>query len=129
MDMKLFSDQHEFVAMQPFMFDGVDYNFGDPIDKSGMDVRKIKQLCEHRYIIPASLAHEDLRKHMTGTVKAKVTVKAPAPVVEAVEAPQGGFKALHKGFGRWYVVDANGNEVSPAMKQAEAESMANGMNG
>ena len=56
-------------------------------------------------------------------------VAAAAVADEAQAAPEGGeFKAEHKGFGRWYVVDPDGVEISGVLTKDEALSQAAKLN-
>jgi hypothetical protein len=127
MDMKLFSQTLDFVAMQPVLIDGVQYRTGDPVQKGGLDERFLRRMCEHRYLIPAMFADADLRRAMERGSEAHSKAMMAQP--PAKKPAVGGFDAVHKGFGRWSVVDASGSEQPGTFKQADAEARVALLNG
>jgi hypothetical protein len=69
------------------------------------------------YDLPSDLAAVFLREGWAEHDRLKAI--GPAPENKALRAPR--RKAVHKGFGRWFVVDADGKVVSGPHRKADLE--------
>lgn len=128
-----FSPGEQYVARRAFTLNGKNYAHGEPVDLSGLAERRCNQMLKARQILPARLmppmpAKPEVSKDAAKNPPRKGATAAPgasggeaggsAPTSGA--APAGGApRAVHKGFGRWFVVDASGKETGP-MSKAEA---------
>lgn len=140
-----FSTAYDFEAAKPVTLNGVALLPGDPIDKVGLGDRRLRQLYEARIIRPVAPA--ELPASQSGLVNAPAQPQEPA---QAAQEPQGdetpadgteaaqeastpdeaasegdapaasGNQIVHRGFGRYFIVDADGNDVSGPWSKAEA---------
>lgn len=131
-----FSPAYDFMAAKPVTLNGHVLNPGDPVPKDGLNPRRLRQLYEARIITP--VAPEQLTASQTGIVNAPaVAAQEPAGEpegddaadtqtdeaesnVEAAAPATGGTQIVHRGFGRYYLVDADGNDVSGPWSKADA---------
>lgn len=130
-----FSPSYDFQATKPVTLNGRAYVPGDRIEKDGLGARRLRQLYESRIISPiappaaALLAAPERAEEVVVPVATVETAEAPQ---EASEAPQegivsaDGLQAVHRGFGRWYVVDAAGQDVAGPLTKEEALARAAG---
>ena len=101
--------------MRPFTMNGKEYGYDEPVDVSGIEVRRVRQMFEARLI------------DADDSAAPKQKPQAPAPRVEAVPepapAPQASQKASlrHKGFGKYEVVDAASNVIAGPLSREQAE--------
>lgn len=122
-----FSPLYDFQVVRVVTINGRAYVPGDRLDKTSLGERRLRQMYENRTISP--LPPEVLPT----LLQARAPAAAPAgqeidpddgqDVDAAVAAALNGKTAVHKGFGRWYVVHPDGTEDGP-MSKAEAEAAA-----
>lgn len=104
-----YTPSSKFKAAKPFTMDGVNYTFDDPVDVTGIEPRRVRLMFDAR-LIEVDERDEGKRK----------PAPKPAP---AQSAPTGSHKIKSGGFGRWYVADAEGENVAgPFKAKAEAEA-------
>ena len=114
-----FSPGLTFKCAKPFVMSGVAYAPGDVVDKTGVEDRRLRQMFDLRMIVPV--------QGVAVAVKPKAPAKAPESPTAAdqpVAAAQvaAGSRAVHKGFGRWYVVNAKGDTTAGPFTKSEAEA-------
>lgn len=145
-----FSPLYEFQVCRVVTINGVEYKPGDRMDTEARDAlgeRRLRQLYERRTITPIAPAAlpalvqagpvDGVEAQMDGEPGQGEQVDGATadgeqldPVAEQggdapAEHPASGLTAVHKGFGRWYVVAADGTEDGPMTKeQAEAKVAA-----
>ena len=112
-----------FMAGRQFMMSGVNYNFGDPVDVSGIEPRRVRQMFDCRMLEldtrssePAAKAPEPREK----PAKPKATPEPKAEVNKAPDTP-GEPHIKHRGFGNFVVVDRAGEVVAGPMPKDQAE--------
>lgn len=142
-----FSAAYAFVASKPVTLNGQVLVPGDPIDKAGLNPRRLRQLYEARIISPVAAPEQPQAEQPAAEAPAAAPEAAQAPEQHEVglppeesaddphepseaelmaaegEAPEvsaSGNRIEHRGFGRYYVVDAEGNDVSGPWSKAEA---------
>jgi hypothetical protein len=122
-----FSPDYEFQASKPVTLNGRAYTPGDRIEKDALGARRLRQLYEARIITPLAPAAAALLRPQPASSDAQDLAPQEQPQ-EALEAVVGaaGKQAVHKGFGRWFVVDADGNELAGPMTKDEALAQAAG---
>lgn len=115
-----FSPSYEFRATRAFVMQGIEYTMGTPIDKAGIEVRRLRQMYDSRMI----------EAILDEAPAAKAPAKAPAKKVEpakveqkAPEANQSAKRVDYRGFGRYFVLDAEGNEISGPHSKDEAQKL------
>ncbi len=94
---------------------GVSYNFDDPVNVSGIETRRLRQMYDARMIEAI-----DALAPLPRPVAPPRAVAAP---VVASDTPVGsGVPWLrHKGFGKFEVVDKAGNVVAGPLAKEQAE--------
>lgn len=105
-----FTPDAQFACVKPFVMSGTAYAAGQLVDTGGIEVRRLRQMYESRMINPVA------RQQQAALLK-----PAPKREPEPVVAP-GARRADHKGFGRWYVIDADGKEIAGPLTKEEAEA-------
>lgn len=126
-----FSPDYDFQAVKPVTLNGQAYTPGDRIEKGDLGARRLRQLYEARIISPLAPTDAALLKAAPAPQEAPRAPSEPEAEETPEEATSGpvessGKQALHKGFGRWYVVDADGNELAGPMTKDEALAQAAG---
>ena len=122
-----FSPSYEFRATRAFVMQGIEYTMGKPIDKAGIEVRRLRQMYDSRMIeaimdaapaapAPAKAPAQKAEKPAQKAEPAKV--EAPAP-----EANKSALRLDYRGFGRYFVLDAEGNEISGPHSKDEAQKL------
>jgi len=142
-----FSPLYDFVAARVVTINGQNLNPGDPVDKEGLGERRLRQMYESRIITPvapeviaeptpkkaskkkpaAEPVEAALEPEATDTAPEdeSATSEAPVPAVgEPVSAS--GLYSEHRGFGRYFVLNADGVEVAGPLTKAEAKTMVGG---
>lgn len=120
-----FSPSYEFRATRAFVMQGVEYLMGTPIDKAGIEVRRLRQMYDSRMIEPVL----DAEPAQAPKAPAKKAVarpeKADAAKVEQppAEATTSALRIDYRGFGRYFVIDAEGKEVSGPHSKDEAQKL------
>lgn len=104
-----FSPDAQFVCLKPFVMGGVAYVAGSVVDTAEVELRRLRQMYEARIIDPAPRAQK------------AALLKPPVRQQEALAPSR---RIEHRGFGRWYVLDESGNEVSGPLSKEEAEAAA-----
>ena len=122
-----FSLESAFKANRPFLLNGVRLTYEDPVDKTGIEPRRLRQMWEHRLIevSAASPAPKPPEKPPAKRVAAKAERPAPSPQKPAEEppAPTGGTAhVVYAQFGKWDVVDASGAVLLKGVSKDEAQS-------
>lgn len=115
-----FSANGAYRCIKPFVMSGVMFQLGDKVPTNGIEVRRLRQMYDTRMI---DLDQEAADRTPVRKEKAEPAKRAKEPTVqEPVAAPASGdLKAEHRGFGRWYVTNAAGDEIAGPMTKAEAE--------
>lgn len=111
------------MATRAFVMQGIEYKFGDKLDTSAIEVRRLRQMYEQRMIDPI-LDAEPPKKAATPPKKpeGKQPPQEPAKAPQKAEAPVlDGFKNM--GFGKWYRVDAEGNKLEGPFTKEQVEAM------
>jgi hypothetical protein len=110
---KPFSINSKFVAIRPFVMNGVSYTYDELVDVSGIEPRRIRQMYEAFYI---NIADDDVVPVAKAAVESRPEKTKPAkPVAE------GKPSIRYKGFGKYEVVAATGETVAGPMAKDEAE--------
>lgn len=129
-----FSPHYDFVAARVVTINGQNLVPGDPVDTSDLSVRRLRQMYENRMITPvapASLAgiasaQEPAQAAQEPDGEPEATDTQDEPVEATDEAPLpavGGKTVEHRGFGRYYVLDADGTEIAGPLSKAAANAM------
>lgn len=115
-----FSAHGSFRCVKPFVMSGVMFNLGDKVPTNGIEVRRLRQMYDTRMI---DLDAEAEGRTMVRKERAEPVKRAKEPTVQepVVVPPTGGFKVEHRGFGKWYVINAAGDEIAGPLTKAEAE--------
>lgn len=122
-----FSPSYEFRATRAFVMQGIEYTMGMPIDKAGIETRRLRQMYDSRMIDPImdeapaaqAPAKAPAKKAEKKAEKAEpAKVEAPAP-----EANKSAKRIDYRGFGRYFVVDAEGNDISGPHSKDEAQTL------
>lgn len=107
MAQRYYTPESKFKAGRPFTMNGETYNFDDPVDVTGIEPRRLRLMFEAR------LLEVDTRP--------AAQRKRSAPVQEAKAS--GAYKVKNGGFGRWYITNAdNENVEGPFEDKAKAQS-------
>lgn len=101
-----FSPQAQFTCVKPFVMAGVSYDLGQVVDTTAVEARRLRQMYEARMIdaVPLQVAAQVASRAAEGPGEPRAT---PGPA-----------RAEHRGFGRWFVVGADGAERGPMTKEA-----------
>jgi len=122
-----FSPSYEFRATRAFVMQGIEYTLGMPIDKAGIETRRLRQMYDSR-MIEAILDEAPVapapKKAPAQKAEAKAQ-KAEAPKVDATptEASKSALSVDYRGFGRYFVIDAEGKEISGPHSKDEAHKL------
>lgn len=131
-----FSPLYDFQVCRVVTINGVNYVPGDRLDTAARDSlgdRRLRQMYERRTLTPIAPGQLPALVVAGPVQGAEVVVadgaaaetpvdETPAPT-EPAATPA--LRAEHKGFGRWFVVAADGTEEGPMSKeQAEAKAAA-----
>jgi len=107
-----FTPGRDYQVANPRLINGRLYQSGEILDQTGLDERHVRLLREQRVIIDIPLGTAP-RLPIPGARPVaplsdaeKTALREPDPTVKGKVAP------LHRGFGKWYVVDDNGNPKS-----------------
>lgn len=139
-----FSVAYDFVAAKPVTLNGQALNPGDPVDKVGLNPRRLRQLYEARIISPVAppeLTPALLRPSPKQAPEPAPTAPEPTQALDedepdpepqpdesvAAEALTGapdGKRVEHRGFGRYFVLDADGNDLAGPLSKAAATNLA-----
>lgn len=122
-----FSPSYEFRATRAFVMQGIEYTLGTPIDKAGIETRRLRQMYDSRMI------EAILDEAPTAPAPAKAPAKKAEPKAQKAEpakveqqAPEATKSALsvdYRGFGRYFVIDADGKEISGPHSKDEAHKL------
>jgi hypothetical protein len=119
-----FSPYYDFHVVKPLTIGGQTLKLGDPLPKDGVSPRRLRQLFEARMI--SVLPPEVLPINgATGAAHGDNGAWGSNSPDGIAKAPSGPLRAHHKGFGKWYVLDAAGDEISGPHAREEAERLAN----
>lgn len=94
-----FNPQAQFTCVKPFVMAGVSYSYGDVVDTAAIEPRRLRQMHEARMIDA-------------------LTAQRTAALLKPPVAKPTAARAEHRGFGRWFVIDASGVENGPMSKEA-----------
>lgn len=108
MEKRFYTRDSKFKAGRPFIMNGENYNFDDPVDVTGIEPRRLSLMFDARLLEvddrPAS--------------QRKRSVPAPAP-----KQASSAVKVKNGGFGRWYISTADGeNLAGPFDDKAKAQA-------
>jgi hypothetical protein len=124
-----FSPLYDFQVLRVVTINGRQYKPGDRLDKANLAERRLRQMYENRVVSP--IPPEVVPALLQAPRRAAEPV-ADEPAGQEIDPDNGedvqsaadtGKTAVHRGFGRWYVVHADGTEDGP-MTKAEAEAAA-----
>lgn len=120
-----FSPLYDFQVVRVVTINGRAYVPGDRLDKAELGERRLQQMYENRTIspIPPTVVPALLQAPAAAPASQDIDPDDGDDVDGAVAAALSGKTAVHKGFGRWYVVHPDGAEDGP-MSKAEAEAAA-----
>lgn len=122
-----FSPLYDFQVVRVVTINGRAYVPGDRLDKTSLGERRLRQMYENRTIspIPPAVVPALLQAYAPAVVPVgqEVANEDGQDVDAAVAEALSGKTAVHRGFGRWYVVHQDGAEDGP-MSKAEAEAAA-----
>lgn len=110
-----FNPESDFACVKPFVMAGVSYQPGQIVETGTVEPRRLRQMYEARMIDAVA------REKTAALLKRQPVAQAPAPATP----PAAGRRAEHRGFGRWFVVEADGTEHGPFTKVV-AEARAAG---
>ena len=127
-------------ARRPFTMDGRDYNYEEPVDLKNVEPRRVRLMWEAKLIdhAPAPEASVPVPVPAPEPVKAPVTARkraakeAPPTVEEAAPAPPvasespAGLRMVHKGFGKWDVVDILDAVIASDLAKPDAQKLVAG---
>lgn len=114
-----FSPNYDFFCVKPFVMGGKAYERGDPVDTAGIETRRLRQMYEARMVDGAAPAEQP-----TGRPGPVVPASAPDAATALPQATGEGLAVVHRGFGRYYVLDARGKEIAGPVQKEEAERLA-----
>jgi hypothetical protein len=129
-----FSMDRNFRARREFVLYGKKHQAGDPIARDGLTEQRLRQMFDNRMIEVSEAAPAPAKV----AASAPAVAPAPAPVAAVAvkpaqipaDAPKpaatGALQAVHRGFGRWFVVDAADVDVAGPLKKEEALARAGG---
>ena len=122
-----FSPSYEFRATRAFVMQGIEYTMGTPIDKAGIEVRRLRQMYDSRMIEPimdAAPAAQAPAKAPAKKAENKAQKAEPAQVEQQpTEAQTSALRVDYRGFGRYFVIDADGKEISGPHSKDEAHKL------
>ena len=123
----------EFMARRQFVIAGVSLNYDDPIDKTGIEERRLKNMFEARLIEIDPRTPAERAKAADRAAKARKAAEAPTPAPAPEGSPEGsvgpGTTAKARvepepsGFGYYRIMDGAGNILKAKIKgKAKAAS-------
>ena len=121
-----FDPASEFMARRQFVLAGVSLNYDDPIDKSGIEERRLKNMFDARLIEIDPRTPAERAKAFERAAKARSAAEAPTPAPDA-EASQAGsvgpavagkarVEPEPSGFGYYRIMDGAGNILKGKIK-------------
>jgi len=113
-----FTPHQDFVCVKPFVMGGRAYERGDEVDTKGIEGRRLRQMYEARMVDGKARTEAPLAEP-AATVAAQEPEAATAPPQPA----SGGLSVVHKGFSRYFVMDAEGRQLHGPVTKAEAEAL------
>lgn len=125
-----------YIALRPFTMNGRDYGYDEPVDMTGIEPRRVREMWNARLIEhapPPESAPQKPAKAPQAAKKAPAVETPTAPAPAAVEAPVApvepadGLRMVSKGFGKWDVVDAAGKVIAAGITKADAERRVTGI--
>jgi hypothetical protein len=115
-----FAPDNKFSCVKPFVMNGVAYGLGDLVDTKNIEVRRLRQMYDTRMI---DVASADAKPAPQPPKQAQPKKAAPAKAKEKPPVDAGkGLRAEHRGFGRYFVLDADGKEVAGPITKDEADA-------
>lgn len=139
---RTYATDSKFKAAKPFIMNGVEYNYDDPVDLSGVDARRVKLMFDTRLIDvddrDAAPAPKRAAKASKPAAKQEQAAAPAEPVAQAepgaqsdeaseIKQPSGDpadYKLKNGGFGRWYITDAEGTNIAGPFKDGDAKAKA-----
>lgn len=124
-----FSPLYDFQVLRVVTINGRQYKPGDRLDKADLSERRLRQMYENRVVSPLP---PDVLPALLQAPRKEAEPVAVEPAGQEIDPDNGedvqtasdtGKVPVHKGFGRWFVVHADGTEDGP-MTRAEAEAAA-----
>ncbi len=112
-----FSISLEYVFAQPVRYAGVDYPAGAFVPKDVIPARNLAMFADQRLIIERAADAVPVEP-------VPVSANSPAPRASAASEPISAYAVKNKGFGRFYVVDAGGNNVAGPYRSEETADEA-----
>lgn len=114
-----FAPDNKFACVKPFVMNGVAYALGDLVDTKNIEVRRLRQMYDTRMIDVATADAKPVPQPKPAQVKKPAQAKAKdKPPASAGK----GLRAEHRGFGRYFVLDAEGAEVAGPITKDEADA-------
>lgn len=111
-----FVPEAQYKAIKPFVMSGVAYAPGQLVKTDAIETRRLRQMYESRIVEMVPV--EKTAALLKPTAK-PAKPQPPAPPVKPKR------HAEHRGFGRWFVIEADGSEHGPFTKDV-AEARAAG---
>lgn len=98
---------------------GISYGLGDAVDTKNIEVRRLRQMYDARIIDVAQAVERSATKPKA--VKAEKPHPPKAPETPPAQVGTG-LRAEHRGFGRYFLLDEEGNEVAGPMSKEDADA-------
>lgn len=137
-----FSPHYDFVAARVVTINGQNLVPGDPVNKADLGERRLRQMYESRIITPVAPTELPVAPKKQGKKKAAEAQQEPVEAdaePEAIDTPEVSAEATsdapapavaaagntidHRGFGRYFVLDAAGNEIAGPLSKAAATAL------
>jgi hypothetical protein len=117
-----FQIESKFKVVKPFTMNGIPYWYDEPVDITGIEPRRVRQMWDARMIEVMPAADKPVQAtekpaKATKTEAAPTPASAEKPVVEASQEP----RLEHRGFGKYEIVDAAGNVLAGPLPKEQAE--------
>ena len=121
-----FSPYYDFRVVKPMTIGGKALVMGDPFPTEGLPPRRLRQMFEARMIspLPPEVLPITPANGAAGAAQAGQGAGGTEPPPDTATRPTGPLTAKHRGFGKWYVMDAADDEVSGPHTREEAERLA-----
>jgi hypothetical protein len=111
---RLFNPESKFKAMRPFTMGGRQYGHDESVDVRGIETRRLRQMFDMRLI--------DTDKGDAPPPPRKAAVEPPVKQEVAPVASDAKASLRHKGFGKYEIVDAQGNTIAGPFQREQADA-------
>lgn len=115
-----FSSAGSYRCVRPFVMNGTAYAMGDPVESDGIEIRRLRQMYEMRMIEMYEGGEAPVSKPATPKKASAKKEVAPEPSAQTQTEGAQGLRAEHRGFGKWFLIDAAGSDVEGPMNKSDA---------